>query len=532
MNNFDDIRASALAKYFYKLAEQSQDVFWIRSKDYREQIYISPKFEESWGISCQALYEQPGLWTTALYPEDRARLENEGINHAELARIGETIEKNYRIVRPDKTIRWIKDVSFGLFDEKNECFGFAGICKDISKDVIHSQELEEAKLNAEIANQAKADFLAKMSHEFRTPLNAIIGMTQILQKKGLLPEYEEYIQLISQAGNSLLSLVNDILDFAKVEIGELSFASEPMDLHLLISQVVHSFKYQAEEKNIALTLHYDTNTPKFVMGDAKRIRQIMVNLINNALKFTDNGSIDVKVDYHHDDQCFYIAVKDSGIGIDKSKHAYIFEKFSQIAPMNHRKQQGTGLGLAITKQLVERIGGTIVVESEPGVGSIFKFDLPLMLQDSANVHAVNSPESISLKDKTFDKLSLKVLLVEDNLINQSIARLMLEGLGCELSIANDGNEAIELIERQPQFYDVILMDIGLPELDGFEVTAKIRERQLHANLPIIAMTAHALECDQQKCIEAGMDNILIKPISYDELYEMLRPYKLSENRHE
>lgn len=524
MNNLDEIRASALAKYFYKLAEQSQDVFWIKSKDYKEQIYISPKFEESWGITCQALYDDPSLWITAMYPEDRERLANDCSRRTEPARIGETIEKNYRIVRPDNTIRWIKDVSFGLFDENNECFGLAGICKDVSKDVLHSQEMEESRQNAEMANQAKADFLAKMSHEFRTPLNAIIGLTQIMQKQGMPAEYEEYISLISHAGNNLLSLVNDILDFAKVEIGELSFTNEPIDLHLLIAQVIHSFKYQAEEKNIALLLHYPVNTPKYVMGDAKRIRQIMVNLINNALKFTDKGSIDVSVDYRQQDQQFHFAVKDSGIGIDKSKHFFIFEKFSQIAPLNHRMQQGTGLGLAITKQLVERIGGKITVESELDVGSTFYFSLPLTLQDLTFAKAVNSPEASDINKAPFEKLNLKVLLVEDNLINQRIIKLMLDGLGCEHHIANDGFEAMTMLQNQPQYFDVIMMDIGLPEMDGFEVTAKIRECQHHTKVPIIAMTAHALECDQRKCFETGMNNIILKPIRYDELYAILKPF--------
>src|SRR3990167_9895787 len=216
MKNVNDIRASSLANYFYKLAEQSQDVFWIKSTDYKEKIYISPAFEKSWGISCQSLYDDPSLWITAMYPEDRERLQHDCSSRIAPARIGEIFEKNYRIVRPDNTIRWIKDTSFGLFDEEEKCFGYAGICKDVSKDVLHRQELQEAKQNAEMANQAKADFLAKMSHEFRTPLNAIMGMTQIMNKKGMAPEFEEYLSLISQAGNTLLSFVTDILDFAKI----------------------------------------------------------------------------------------------------------------------------------------------------------------------------------------------------------------------------------------------------------------------------------------------------------------------------
>ena len=527
MNNLDEIRASGLAKYFYKLAEQSQDVFWIKSKDYKQQIYISPAFEDSWGFTCQDLYDDPSLWISVMYEEDRIRLQNDCINRTSPPCAGEIIEKNYRIVRPDNSMRWIKDTSFGLYDDNNECFAFAGICKDVSKDVLHSQELEEAKQNAEMANQAKADFLAKMSHEFRTPLNAIMGMTQIMMRKGLSPEYEEYVSLIAQAGNSLLAFVNDILDFAKVEIGELSFTSEPVDLHLLSSQVIHSFKYQAEEKNIDLTLDYLPEIPKLVMGDAKRIRQIIVNLLNNALKFTEQGSILMKVDYQTNQEgkaFFHVVVKDSGICIEKGKHGYIFEKFSQIESIHQRKQQGTGLGLAITKQLVERIGGNITVESEPGIGSAFNFTLPLPLQDASQVRPVNAQDSIFGCKMLNEKLNMSILLVEDNLINQRVVKLMLDGVGCQLDIANDGQEALRLLKNNKQ-YDTILMDIGLPDMDGFEVTAKIRENPAYKNIPIIAMTAHALECDIRKCYATGMSNIIIKPIRYEELFELLKRNK-------
>ncbi len=528
MTKINDIRAANLARYFYQLAEQSRDVFWIRGHNYKDQMYISPTFEDSWGISTQSLYDNPSLWMSAVHPDDRDHVK--AINDQNLMhppRIGEIVEKNYRIVRPDNTVRWIKDTSFGLYDENNECFGFAGICKDISNDVLHKQELEEAKQHAEMANQAKADFLAKMSHEFRTPLNAIIGMTQIMQKKGLTAEQEEYVSLISQAGNSLLSLVNDILDFAKIEIGELSFANDPLDLHLLISQVVHSFKYQAEEKNTCLSLDYSDSAPRFVMGDAKRIRQILVNLISNAIKFTEDGEVNISVDYEQaNGPSFIFSVKDNGIGIEESKHHFIFEKFSQVETFKHRKQQGTGLGLAITKQLVERIGGKITVESTPDVGSTFTFTLPLTLQEThqqKRTAAVKEEASEPIKTKQLD---LKILLVEDNYINQRIVKYMLDDLGCTLDIANDGVEAFSYINQQT--YDVILMDIGLPDMDGFEVTAKIRTFPALNNIPIIAMTAHALECDQEKCFASGMNHIVIKPIRFEELYEILKAYSKAQ----
>ncbi|OGT61847.1 MAG: hypothetical protein A3F14_03170 [Gammaproteobacteria bacterium RIFCSPHIGHO2_12_FULL_43_28] len=524
MKNIHDMRASGLTKYFYKLAEQSQDVFWIKSTDYKEQIYISPAFENSWGITCQNLYDDPSLWITAMHPEDRERLQHDCSNRVGPPRMGETIEKNYRIIRPDGTMRWIKDTSFGLFDENNECFAFAGICKDVSKDVMHSQELLNEKLSAEMANQAKSDFLAKMSHDFRTPLNAILGITHIMSTKELSKEFKEYISLISQASNNLLSLVTDILDFAKVEIGALSFTSDPIDLHLLISQVMHSFKFQAKEANIALNLNYADNVARFVIGDAKRIRQILTNLISNSLKFTSQGSIEVLVDCHKqlsNQTEFVIAVQDTGIGIPEKDFGYIFEKFGQLESMHHRKHQGSGLGLSIVKQLVEKLGGTITVKSKVGDGSEFIVTLPLQLQESSaekTTIAMNDYTNKAIEQK---KLNLNLLLVEDNPVNQVVITKMLQEMGCQVDIAGDGKQTIALLAKGRQ-YDAIMMDIGLPDIDGFEMAALIRQK-VHLNkIPIIAMTAHVMESDQKKCFTVGMNDVITKPIPYEQLHQTLQ----------
>ena len=524
MKNMQDIRASSLTKYFYKLAEQSQDVFWIRSADYKDQIYISPAFETSWGITCQDLYDDPTLWVTALHPEDRLRLRNQSFQTVDLPRIGEANEKNYRIIRPDGSIRWIKDTSFGLFDDDGKLFGFAGICKDVSKDVLHSQELMNEKLSAEMANQAKSDFLAKMSHDFRTPLNAILGVTQILARKDSSAEMEEYVSLISQSGQNLLALVNDILDFAKLEIGALSFASDPVDLHLLISQVVHSFHFQAQDAKIDLRLDYNTNVPHFIIGDAKRIRQILTNLLSNSLKFTTEGSITVVVNCLKqtvDRAEFTISVKDTGIGIAEKDFTGIFEKFAQIESIHHRKHQGSGLGLSIVKQLVEKIGGNISVKSQLGKGSEFTITLPLQLQEASATKAAATVNGSHSKKIEMQNLNLSLLLVEDNPINQAVTKIMLQAIGCNVEIASNGEQAISMLSDK-MHYDAIMMDIGLPDMDGYEVAGHIRKLSHLQQIPIIAMTAHALECDQKKCFSVGMNDVIIKPIPYEKLYQTLR----------
>lgn len=524
MSNINAEQASSLAKYFYRLAEQSQDVFWFKSKDYSEQIYISPAFEEIWGISCQSLYDDPSLWITAMHPEDRERLQHDCSSRTAPMPAGEIIEKNYRIVRPDESIRWIKDTSFGLFDGSGNCFAYAGTCKDVSKDVLHRQELQNEKIKAELANQAKADFLAKMSHEFRTPLNAILGISQIMATKNLTPEMQEYVNLINQSGQNLASFVNDILDFAKLEIGELSFSSDPIDLHLLASQVMNSFSYQASEANIKLKLDYAASVPKLVIGDAKRIRQILTNLLSNAMKFTDEGMINLSVTCKKQNDhlgVFHVSVQDTGIGISENNFKFIFEKFGQVPSTHQRRHQGTGLGLSIVKELVERVGGTVSVESTFGKGSTFSFTMPLQLQDSMLENLLPANMKSAKPDLPQQKLNLNLLLVEDNITNQKIAKIMLEGIGCEVDIVNNGEEALSRL-RHTHAYDTILMDIGLPDMDGYEVANMIRKNDLFKKIPIIAMTAHAIECDKQKCLTSGMNDVIIKPIPYETLYETLR----------
>ncbi|HTM62976.1 MAG TPA: ATP-binding protein [Gammaproteobacteria bacterium] len=524
MSNINPEQASTLAKYFYKLAEDSQDVFWFRSIDYTEQIYVSPGFEDIWGITCQKLYDDPGVWISAMHSEDRERLRYDCSSRTAPMKPGEVIEKNYRIVRPDNSIRWIKDTSFGLFDDNGKCFAVAGTCKDVSKDVLHQQELQNQKQIAEMANQAKADFLAKMSHEFRTPLNAILGIGQILTQKELPPEVQEYVSIINQSGNILAAFVNDILDFAKIEIGEMSFSSEPFDLHVLFSQVMKSFEYQADAAKIKLTLDYPANIAKQVIGDAKRVRQILTNLVNNAMKFTDEGEVKVGVSCQKNNDnkgVFSVQVIDTGIGISENNHKFIFEKFGQIPSAHQRKHQGTGLGLSIVKELVERIGGNITVESKLGKGSTFTFSLPLQLQDSPLENFIDTKKKASHPINVDGKLGLNLLLVEDNITNQKIAKIMLEGIGCEVDIVNNGEEALSKLNAS-QSYDTILMDIGLPDMDGYEVASRIRKRDHLKNIPIIAMTAHAIESDKQKCLVSGMTDVIIKPIPYQTLYETLR----------
>lgn len=521
----EEIIASALkaSRFFHYFTEKIPVVFWAREVQCEHQLYVSPAYEKVWGRSCESLYADPEAWINTLHPEDRD-------SHSAEARLQLLQEKGaameyedrYRVLHPDGKTVWIKDTSFPIYDDKNVFIGFAGIAEDITKEVLHQQELEDARQRAEIANQAKADFLAMMSHELRTPLNAILGMAQILRTKDLPAELTECIEIILQAGQGLLSLVNDILDFAKLEVGKLSFSSDPFDLQLLIAQVIFSLKHLAKEKDLILSLGYEETVPSLVVGDAKRIRQILINLINNAIKFTEHGTIKIEVDCQKKTKKevnFLLKVIDTGIGIPAEKLDFVFEKFSQLNLNPQRKNTGTGLGLAITKELVETMGGKIEVVSEVGKGSTFSFNLPLTLQEGA----LEKPmQSYALPEKYH--CHLRALLIEDNSINQKIAKIMLEEVGCEADIVDSGLAALEKLAHDKN-YDIIFMDIGLPDMSGFDVATAIQKQPELADIPIVAMTAHILARDKQRCYEVGMVNIIAKPLTHNELVAILKSSK-------
>ncbi len=521
------------SNFFRFFAEKVHAVFWARDNSCNKQLYLSPGYEKVWGRSRASLYENPDSWLDTLHPEDRERASNVA-RFETLDADGQNAqyEYRYRIYTQEGELRWIKDTSFPIQDEKNNFIGFAGIAEDVTKEVLHEQKLRDAMERAEVANQAKSDFLAMISHELRTPLNAILGMAQILKNKGLPQESIEYVDIISNAGSSLLSLVSDILDFARLEAGKLSFTSEPFDLRALFSQVIQGLQYQAQEKNITLSVEFEGVTcSSAVLGDPNRVRQVLVNLVGNALKFTDKGHINVIVHCVNQTEnigLFEVAVVDTGIGIRKEKLNTLFEKFSQIDSIYHRKHRGIGLGLAITKQLVEAMGGGIQVKSEYGKGSEFRFTLALPIQPSQE----NTHQPIAISDHTFSSgqanYAMNILLVEDNLINQKIAKLMLKDFGCTVDIVDNGQTVLERIDNLLQ-YDLIFMDVGLPDISGFEIVTRLRKHPKLIHMPIVAMTAHILERDRQQAFDAGMNRILAKPISYGELGAVLQEYSRARN---
>ena len=517
------------ASYFFKyFAEKIESVFWVRDKSGSKQLYLSPSYEKVWGRSLESLYDHPQSWIETLLPEDRK------INDMSLRLIDEDnegedkkFESRFRIVKPNGEIRWIKDINFPISDETGEFIGFAGIADDITADVLRERELMDAKVNAEKANQAKSDFLAMMSHELRTPLNAILGMAQILDSTVLSDEQKSHLDVINYSGHNLLALLSDLLDFSKLEAGALSFNKEPIDLRQLVVRLVSDLRSSAKEKGLQLQLSYNVSENQRISCDPKRLRQVLANLVSNAIKFTDNGHVLLTVSLVQETKSQYVicfTVEDTGIGIEKSKLDTIFGRFQQVDTVYQRKHDGVGLGLAIVKELVEKMGGTTMVSSELGVGSQFSCILSFELVQTEMLSQGEGLELISnLKypaKSTYRKYNMKVLVVEDNLINQKISRLLLEQIGCQVDIADCSKTALEKIHGG---YDIVFMDIGLPDMDGFETVEAIRriEGANSEHVPIIAMTAHVFQQDKERCFEVGMNEVIAKPILLQKLVEIL-----------
>lgn len=640
-----------------QIVEHIREVFWITTSDGEAMEYVSPAYEAIWGRSCDSLYEDPKNWIAHIHPDDRERVEADFFQNAAMG----GFDTEYRIVRPDGTERWIRDRGFPVKNETGAVYRIAGIAEDITKQKNIERELRTAMVAARAAADAKTTFLASMSHEIRTPMNAVLGMTQILRDENLTASQREHLSVLKHSAESLLAVIEDILDFAKIQAGKLKLEEVAFDMRELLGDTMKAFARRAQVKRLEIASRISPALPTLVVGDRLRLRQIVANLVSNAIKFTERGEVVLNAQCvwrGTTDALIHISVTDTGCGIPEKRQKRILGAFEKAESDLRHYSGGTGLGLAISSRLVEMMGGKMVIESQVGKGTKVHFTVkfkvaegttldqlgPAALEDLHSLRVLivddrevnceilreitaswgmrpvictdplevrnrlleaiefedpfkllvtdmnmpkldglslvrsirehkqlaelavimdisdDSPEAIrqceelgvtaylvkpvkqsellealavalhltavessdSALDLAERKQPLRILLAEDSLINQKVAMGLLKKFGHEIIVAGDGREAFD--KYQTEDYDVVLMDVQMPEMDGLEATMAIRdfEKKTGRHTPIIALTAQVMEGDREKCLEAGMDEYVAKPIRAKELEDAIQ----------
>jgi len=482
------------------------------------EVFFSPPWKSMIGYEDDELENVFATFDKLLHPEDHERV---------MATLNDYLESRiprysveFRFKHKDGSWRWILARGRSLRDKSGKPYRMAGSHTDVTERKHDEEELHKARQAAEAANSAKSVFLANMSHEIRTPMNGVIGMSELLLGTTLDDSQREYLNMLKDSADSLLELLNDILDFSKIEAGKMDLDSHEFDLNTIVTETVQAMGIRAFQKRLVLLHHISPEVPARLLGDDGRLRQILINLVGNAIKFTHKGGVTVEVNVESgtaDALMLHFKINDTGIGITPEMHESIFEAFTQAEASTTRRYGGTGLGLAICRDLVTLMQGRIWVESQLGVGSTFHFTAAFGRTSGISI----KPLSPRFQPVMTAPASMRVLVVEDGHVNQLVSARMLEKRGHLVTLASSGQEAIDFFNSEP--FDAILMDVQMPGMNGFEATAAIREieKKSGEHVRIIAMTANAMKGDREDCLAAGMDDYIAKPLRSVELFQVL-----------
>ena len=513
--------------------EQSEQRFQLAATATNEVIW-------DWDLVTQAVWRNPNFatafghdevpsdlaaWTEFIHPDDVGRVTASMYDMIQSRGVFWTQE--YRFRHADGHYAVVYDRGYVIQNSAGQPVRMVGVMQDITRRKQAEQELRAAKEAAESANQAKSEFLANMSHEIRTPMNGIIGMTDLALQTNLDGTQREYLEMVQLSAQSLLVVINDVLDFSKIEARKLDLEFVEFDMGALVQEVVREHAVSARRKDLVLTCSAADGVPERLVGDPTRCRQVLANLINNAIKFTERGSVEVHLrctERQTGSAVLACEVRDTGIGITDREKERIFSAFVQADSSTHRKHGGTGLGLAICAELAAMMEGRITVDSVPGHGARFTFTAKLVDPATCRRRVPRRPvpgrggHAGSIAEQMLARGPLEILLVEDNIVNQRLATRVLEREGHHVVIAGNGIEALRQLDERS--FDVVLMDVQMPVMSGYECTSAIRERERSGggHVPIIAMTAHAMKGAREKCLAAGMDEYVAKPFRPEELF--------------
>ncbi|MDP3788753.1 MAG: ATP-binding protein [Candidatus Chromulinivorax sp.] len=540
---------SDVGDFLAKFTEHSDHVYWISSPDFKKIQYISPSYERIWGRSREALYSNPEIWITFLHPDD-------AINHhpihemaTRVAQLGEKARysENYRIIRPDGEVRWIMDNGFPFYNEEGVCIGVSGIAIDVTKERLAVLDLKIAKEKAEAANSAKTEFIANMSHDIRTPLTGIVGMSQILEDELQQPHQKQYAHWVHQSGDQLLGLLNGILDVISAEnMNEQDIHNQTFIVHQFIKDIVALEQPSIELKGITFNSIIDSNVPRYIKTDRTKLRSIILNLLGNAIKFTKIGNITIEVkssEIIDQKVVLHFCVTDTGIGIPITLQNKVFDRFFRANPSYKGIYEGHGIGLHVAQSYAALLNTELKLTSKEGVGTIIHFDLVCQIGKSRDVvPSKEEPTSVersmiktyndqmvgalhSKKIVTTQNISPSVLLVEDNLVALKILENMVKQVNVHYISAIDGESALELAKTQS--FDLIISDIGLPGITGNEFTHQFRTWEVSQHkkpTPIVGLTAHAQGEIRDECLQAGMNDVFSKPMLLPVLQTIISKY--------